>query len=95
MPGKLSNTTRAHGDLGSARVSRVWFRRLAETIFLEKSAKVGHSPTRETRALPNRGLLRAQRFYWINQCGATSGKETREQRSEPSIDKVPLSSIGL
>src|SRR4029077_3104820 len=34
------------------------------------------SPTRETRALPNRGLLCSQRFYWIDQGGAISGKET-------------------
>src|SRR5580765_6828656 len=34
------------------------------------------SPTRETRALPNRELLCSQRFYWIDQRGAISREKT-------------------
>ena len=38
---KQHNSWRTDG-FWVAHASRVWFRRLAETIFLEKSAKVGH-----------------------------------------------------
>ena len=84
MPGKIKqhNSWRTDG-FWVAHASRVLVSASRRNDLPRKVRESGTlSPTRETRALPNRGLLCSQRFHWIEQTRPPRGKQTRQQRGD-------------